>query len=92
MARILKEHGKLHLLKGLITIEGSCSLTGAGLRAADFKNVPYMAFKGDYTAPSRLPAIGRCHQGAPAARRTTSSWTSRAAGRASTPARSGPTT
>ena len=33
MARILKEHGKLHLLKGLITIEGSCSLTGAGLTA-----------------------------------------------------------
>ena len=54
MARILKEHGKLHLLKGLITIEGSCSLTGAGLAAdgSDFKNIPYMAFKGDYTGPS----------------------------------------
>jgi hypothetical protein len=53
-ARILKEHGKLNLLKGLITIEGSCSLTGAGLAAdgSDFKDIPYMAFKGDYTGPS----------------------------------------
>ena len=49
MVRILKEHGNLDLLKGLITIEGSCSLTGAGLvAAADFKKIPYMAFKGDY--------------------------------------------
>lgn len=54
LVRILKEHGKLHLLKGLITIEGSCSLTGAGLAAdgSDFKKIPYMAFKGDYTATS----------------------------------------
>jgi hypothetical protein len=52
MARILKEHGKLHLLKGLITIEGGCSLPGAGLTAADFVNIPYMAFKGDYTGTS----------------------------------------
>jgi hypothetical protein len=54
MARILKEHGKLHLLKGLITIEGGCSLTNAGLAAdgSDFKTIAYMAFKGDYTAPS----------------------------------------
>jgi hypothetical protein len=54
MARILKEHGKLHLLKGLITIEGGCSLTNAGLAAdgSDFKNIPYLAFKGDYTGPS----------------------------------------
>ncbi len=54
LVRILKEHGKLHLLKGLITIEGSCSLTGAGLAAdgSDFKNIPYMAFKGDYTGTS----------------------------------------
>ncbi len=47
--RILKEHGNLDLLKGLITIEGSCSLDGAGLVAADFKNIPYMAVKGDYS-------------------------------------------
>jgi hypothetical protein len=56
MARILKEHGNLKLLKGLITIEGSCSLTGAGLAAdgSDFSknNIPYLAFKGDYSATS----------------------------------------
>ena len=52
MTWVLKEHGKLDLLKGLITIEGSCSLTGAGLTAADFKNIPYLAFIGDYTGPS----------------------------------------
>jgi hypothetical protein len=49
MTRMLKEDGKLGLLKGLITVEGSCSLTGAGLTAADFDNIPYLAFKGDYT-------------------------------------------
>lgn len=56
MVRILKEHGKLHLLKGLITIEGSCSLPGAGLAAdgSDFKNVPYMALVSDYTATSTV--------------------------------------
>lgn len=54
MVRILKEHGKLHLLKGLITFEGSCSLTGAGLApdGSDFKNIPYMALKSDYSATS----------------------------------------
>ena len=49
-ARILKEKGKLHLLKGVITIEGSCSLPAAGVTADDFKNVPYLAFKSDYRA------------------------------------------
>ena len=41
-------------IEGLITIEGSCSLTGAGLAAdgSDFKNIPYLAFKGDYTGTS----------------------------------------
>jgi hypothetical protein len=52
MVRILRDRGNLHLLKGLITFEGSCSLTNAGLLAADFDNVPYLAFKGDYTVPS----------------------------------------
>lgn len=52
MVRILKEHGQLELLKGLITLEGSCSLTAAGLVPADFDNIPYMALKGDYTGPS----------------------------------------
>jgi hypothetical protein len=54
MARILKEHGRLDLLKGLITLEGSCSLSNSGLTAADFDNIPYMALKGDYTATSTV--------------------------------------
>ena len=52
MTRILKEHGHLDLLKGLITIEGSCSLPNSGLQAEDFDNIPYLALKGDYTATS----------------------------------------
>ena len=56
MARILKERGHLDLLKGLITIEGSCSFTGAGLTAADFDNIPYLALKGDYTGRSAVCA------------------------------------
>jgi hypothetical protein len=52
MVRVLKERGKLHLLKGLITVEGSCSLPNSGLTAADFDNIPYMAIKGDYTLTS----------------------------------------
>jgi hypothetical protein len=48
MARILKERGKLDLLKGLITIEGSCSLPNSGLKPEDFDGIPYMALKGDY--------------------------------------------
>ena len=51
-ARILKEQGKLSLLKGLITIEGGCSLPQSGLAAADFDAIPYLALKGDYTATS----------------------------------------
>jgi hypothetical protein len=52
MVRILKEHGTLNLLKGLITIEGGCSMPQSGLTAADFDAVPYLALKGDYTATS----------------------------------------
>jgi hypothetical protein len=52
MARLLKERGHLDMLKGLITIEGSCSLPNSGLNAEDFDNIPYMALKGDYTATS----------------------------------------
>jgi hypothetical protein len=49
--RVLKEHGKLNLLKGLIQDEGSCAMTGGGLAltAADFQNIPYLAFKSDYS-------------------------------------------
>jgi hypothetical protein len=54
MARILKERGHLDLLKGLITVEGSCSLPNSGLKAEDFDNIPYMALKGDYTQTSEV--------------------------------------
>ncbi len=54
MVRILKERGHLDLLKGLITIEGSCSLPNSGLKPEDFDNIPYMALKGDYTATSEV--------------------------------------
>jgi hypothetical protein len=54
MARLLKEKGKLDLVKGLLTLEGSCSLPNSGLTAADFDNIPYMALKGDYTATSQV--------------------------------------
>jgi hypothetical protein len=52
MVRILKERGHLDLLKGLITIEGSCSLPNSGLKAEDFDDIPYLALKGDYTVTS----------------------------------------
>jgi hypothetical protein len=54
MTRILKERGQLGLLKGLITLEGSCSLPNSGLTAADFDNIPYLAVKGDYTPASMV--------------------------------------
>ena len=54
MARILKERGHLDLLKGLMTLEGSCSLGNSGLTAADFDNIPYLALKGDYTVTSNV--------------------------------------
>ncbi len=52
MVRILKERGHLNLAKGLITIEGGCSLPQSGLAAADFDAIPYLAIKGDYTGSS----------------------------------------
>ena len=52
MLRLLKERGQANLLKGLITLEGSCSLTNSGLTAADFDNIPYLALKGDYATIS----------------------------------------
>jgi hypothetical protein len=54
MTRILKERGHLNLLKGLVTLEGSCSMPNSGLTAADFDNIPYMALKGDYTVTSMV--------------------------------------
>ena len=53
MIRILKERGHLDLVKGLITVEGGCSLPNSGLSAADFDSIPYLAIKGDYTATSQ---------------------------------------
>ena len=50
MVRILKERGRADLVKGLITVEGGCSLAQSGLVAADFDAIPYLAIKGDYTA------------------------------------------
>ena len=54
MVRILKERRHLDMLKGLITIEGSCSLSNSGLKAEDFDNIPYLALKGDYTPTSEV--------------------------------------
>jgi hypothetical protein len=48
MTRILKERGNLHLLKGLITIEGGCSLPETGLAGSEFDDIPYLAVSGDY--------------------------------------------
>jgi hypothetical protein len=58
MSRILKEHGKLGLLKGLITIEGGCSLPGAGLTASDFKNIPYLVLIGEHDDDRLYPGPG----------------------------------
>ena len=52
MVRILKERGHKDLVKGLITIEGSCSLANSGLAAEDFDGIPYLALKGDYSNTS----------------------------------------
>ena len=41
-------------MKGLVTIEGSCSLPNSGLTAADFDKIPYLALKGDYTETSAV--------------------------------------
>jgi hypothetical protein len=54
MVRILKERGRLDLVKGLITIEGSCSLPNSGLKPEDFDSIPYLSIKGDYTATSQV--------------------------------------
>jgi hypothetical protein len=52
MVRVLREDGKLGMLKGLIQIEGGSGTAASGTTAADFRNVPYLAFKGDYSATS----------------------------------------
>jgi hypothetical protein len=49
--RILRERGKLHLLKGLIIPESAIGLTTmaqAGITAKDFDTIPYLHMNGDY--------------------------------------------
>jgi hypothetical protein len=48
MVRYLKEAGKLSDLKGLITIDGVCSLAASGTAASDYVGIPYLAFRGYY--------------------------------------------
>jgi hypothetical protein len=49
MVRILREHGKLHLLKGIIVPEGAATtLPNAGLTVSDFDTVPFLIINGDY--------------------------------------------
>src|SRR4029079_4250219 len=52
MVRILKEHGKLNLLKGVMFPEGGTDLGAAGLQASDFDHVPFLVVNGDYRAAS----------------------------------------
>jgi hypothetical protein len=48
MMRILKEHGKLDLLKGLLIPEGGTAIGAAGLDPEDFDHVPLLIVNGDY--------------------------------------------
>ena len=60
MVRILKEHGKLNLLKGVFFPEGPTDLARAGLTGADFDHVPFLVVNGDYgvTSPGLSVAAG----------------------------------
>ena len=47
--RLLKERGKLHLIKGIIIPEGAgTSLENAGLAGSDFDTIPFLMLNGDY--------------------------------------------
>ena len=47
--RILKERGKLHLVKGIIVPEGAgTNLAAAGLVASDFDRIPFLLVNTDY--------------------------------------------
>ena len=48
MVRILKERGKLDLVKGIILPEGATSLENTGLVGSDFDRIPFLVFNGDY--------------------------------------------
>lgn len=47
--RLLKERGKLHLIKGIIIPEGlGTNLENAGLVGSDFDTIPFLMLNGDY--------------------------------------------
>jgi hypothetical protein len=49
MVRILRERGKLHLVKGIIIPEGAgTSLTNSGTTAQDYDTIPFLIVNGDY--------------------------------------------
>jgi hypothetical protein len=50
LVRVLRERGKLYLLKGILIPEGATDLVAAGLTPADFDNVPVLVVNGDYRA------------------------------------------
>ena len=52
LVRVLRERGKLHLLKGLLIPEGATDFVAAGITAADFDNVPVLVVNGDYRSPT----------------------------------------
>jgi len=56
MVRVLKEQGKLNMLKGLMQVEGGSNTAASGTTPADFvnNNIPYLQFKGDYSATSAV--------------------------------------
>jgi hypothetical protein len=56
MVRVLRVNGQLIYLTGMIQIEGGSNTEQSGTTAADFKNIPYLAFKGDYSATSTTAA------------------------------------
>ena len=49
MVRVLKERGKLHLLKGILIPEsGGTNLVATGLTGSDFDHIPFLLVNGDY--------------------------------------------
>ena len=49
MVRILKERGKLNLVKGIIIPEGAgTSLAASGTSPQDYDNIPFLLTNGDY--------------------------------------------
>ena len=63
MVRILKERGHLDMLKGLITIEGSCSLPKQRAHCGRFRQYPISRLEGRlHRNQSRVPNDGRRDQ------------------------------